>query len=45
MRELVLYYVYLFIEKVGKSMQVDIMGSKKLLSLIENIVSMFLEDH
>jgi hypothetical protein len=45
MRELVFYHVYLFIKKVGNSMQVDIMGSKKLPSLIENIVSMISEEH
>jgi hypothetical protein len=27
MRELVLYYVYLFLGRVGKSVQSDIMGS------------------
>jgi hypothetical protein len=28
MRELVLYYVYPFFKRVGKSIQVDILGSK-----------------
>jgi len=44
MRELVFYYVYPFFKRVGKSIQVDILGSKKLLLLIENIVSTFVED-
>jgi hypothetical protein len=45
MKELVIYYIYLFIIRFKKFVQVDIMGSKKLPSLIENIVSMFIKDH
>jgi hypothetical protein len=44
MREPILYYVYIFVKKVGKSMQVDIMGNKKLPLLIENIMSNFTRD-
>jgi hypothetical protein len=36
MRELVLYYPYLFIGKVKKSVQADVLGKKKLLSFIDN---------
>jgi hypothetical protein len=41
MKELVLYYVYLFIGRVKKSMQANILGNKKLSSFIENIVLTF----
>lgn len=44
MREPMLYYVYLFFKKVGKFMQVDIMGSKKFPLHIENVLSTFVED-
>jgi hypothetical protein len=44
MKEPVLYYVYLFFERVRKLVQVDILGSKKLPLIIENIVSTFVED-
>jgi hypothetical protein len=44
MKELVLYYVYLFFGRVRKLVQVDILGSKKLPSIIENVVSTFVED-
>ncbi len=44
MKEHVFYYVYLFFGRVGKLVQVDILGSKKLPSIIENIVSIFVED-
>jgi hypothetical protein len=44
MKELVLYFVYLFFGRVGKLVQANILGSKKLLSLIENIMSTFVED-
>jgi hypothetical protein len=41
MKELVFYYVYLFIGRVKKSMQANILGNKKLSSFIENIVLTF----
>jgi hypothetical protein len=44
MKEHALYYVFFFFGKVGKSVQADILGSKKLPLLIENIVSIFFED-
>jgi hypothetical protein len=45
MRELILYYVYFFIKRVEKLVSVDILGSKKLPSFIENVMSTFVEDH
>jgi hypothetical protein len=39
MKELVLYYAYLFIGKVKKSVQVDVLGKKKLMSFIDNTIS------
>jgi hypothetical protein len=44
MGELMLYYVYLFLGRVKKSVQVYILGSKKLPSIIENVVSTFVKD-
>jgi hypothetical protein len=44
MKEHVLYYVYFFFGRARKSMQVDILGSKRLPLLIENIMSTFVED-
>jgi len=39
------YYVYFFFSgRVRKSVQVDILGSKKLPSIIENVVSTFVKD-
>jgi hypothetical protein len=35
MKELVFYYVYLFWGNIKRSVQVDILGSKKLLLFIE----------
>ncbi len=45
MKELILYYVYFFIKSVEKLVSIDILGSRKLPSLIENVVSTFVEDH
>ncbi len=44
MRKHVFYYVYFFFGKVSKLMRANILGNKKLPSLIENIVSNFVED-
>ncbi len=41
MKEHVFYYVYLLSGRVSKSVWADILGNKKLPSLIENIVSTF----
>jgi hypothetical protein len=35
LKELVLYYVYLFLERVRKWMKANILGNKKFLLLIE----------
>jgi hypothetical protein len=43
-KEPMLYYVYLFLGRVGKLMKANILGSKKFLSFIENVVSTFVED-
>jgi hypothetical protein len=45
MRKLILYYVYFFIKRVKKLVPTDILGNRKLPSLIENVVSTFVEDH
>jgi hypothetical protein len=44
MKDPILYYVYLFFGRVGKLVQVNILGSKKLPLIIENVVSTFAED-
>jgi hypothetical protein len=44
MKEPMLYYVYFFFKRVKELVQVDILGSKKLPWIIENIVSTFVED-
>ncbi len=44
MKEHVLYYVYLFFERVEKLVQAYILGSKKLPSIVENLVSTFAKD-
>jgi fatty-acid desaturase len=41
MKEPIFYYVYIFIIKVGKLVQVNIIKNKKLPLLIKNIVSTF----
>ncbi len=45
MKEPMFYYVYLFFGRVGKLIQANILGSKKLLLIIENVVSTFAKDH
>jgi hypothetical protein len=44
MKELMLYYAYLFFGRVRKSVQANILGSKKLMSIIANVMSTFVED-
>jgi hypothetical protein len=44
MKEHVLYYVYLFFRRVEKLVQAYILGSKKLPSIVENLVSTFAKD-
>ncbi len=44
-RKLIFYYVYFFIKRVEKLVPTDILGNRKLPSLIENVVSTFAEDH
>jgi hypothetical protein len=44
MKEPILFYVYLFIGRIGKCMQSNYLGNKKLPSLIENVISSFLDN-
>jgi hypothetical protein len=44
MKGLTFFYVYLFIGRKGKSMQPNFLGNKKLPSLIENVISFFLDN-
>ncbi len=44
MKKPVLYYVYFFFERVEKLVQADILGTKKLPWIIENVVSTFAKD-
>jgi hypothetical protein len=44
MKELIFYYVYIFVIKVGKLVQANILRNKKLPLLIKNIVSTFTKD-
>lgn len=45
MKELILFYMYMFMGRMGKFAELNFLGNKNMPSLIDNVVCFFLKDY